>query len=584
MALVVLPLDPGLRADGADPGDAASAADASSESPAPAVGSRLSRRWTTIRAGLPRTALAVLCGVLLALSFPPYGVWPLSLVAVAGLSLLTHRRTARQAAWTGFAFGAPFLIWLLAWLTVIGADAWLLLAVFESLFLALMAAGLAVVSRLPAWPLWTACLWVAQEWARDRVPLGGFPWGRLAFANTTSPFTPLAAVGGAPLVSFAVALSGALLAAAVLALRTGGRTRAGQTRAVGAVAVALAAGVVGYAVPLPTAGTTAGGPAQAQVAVIQGNVPHAGMDFLGRPMQVLQNHVAETEKLAAAVAAGKAKQPQLVIWPENSSDVDPYTTPEAYQAIQQAVDDIKAPILVGALVDGPDAQHIQNEGIVWNPSTAVQSGPGAHYTKQHPVPFGEYVPFRSVLSKYITRLQRVAVDFAAGTRTGILQVGPARIGDVICFEVAYDGIVDDAVSKGGRVLVVQTNNATYEHTDQPDQQFAMSRLRAVEHGRAVLIAATSGISAVIEPDGSVLKQTRLATAAEIDASVPLRDPLTIADRVGAAPEWTLALIGLLAVGAGMVITGPKRRFRLRGTAEDAPVEERVAKADEGAGP
>ena len=555
MALVVLPLDPGLRADGA--GQGAASVDASP------AGSRLSRRWTRIRAGLPRTGLAVACGVLLALSFPPYGVWPLSLVAVAGLSLLTYRRTARQAAWTGFAFGAPFLIWLLAWLTVIGADAWLLLALFESLFLALMAAGLAVVSRLPAWPLWTACLWVAQEWARDRMPLGGFPWGRLAFANTTSPFTPLAALGGAPLVSFAVALSGALLAAAVLALRTGGRSRAGQTRAVGAVAIALAAGVVGYAVPLPTAGTTAGGPAQAEVAVIQGNVPHAGMDFLGRPMQVLQNHVAATEKLAAEVAAGKAEQPQLVIWPENSSDVNPYTTPEAYDAIQQAVDDIKAPILVGALVDGPDAQHVQNEGIVWNPTDAAQPGPGAHYTKQHPVPFGEYVPFRSVLSKYITRLQRVARDFAPGTRTGILQVGPARIGDVICFEVAYDGIVTDAVDKGGRVLVVQTNNATYEHTDQPDQQFAMSRLRAVEHGRAVLIGATSGISAVIEPDGSVLKQTQLATAAEIEASVPLRDPLTVADRVGAAPEWVLAVIGLLAVGAGMVITGPKRRFRLR---------------------
>jgi apolipoprotein N-acyltransferase len=554
VALVVLPLDSGRRTDDADPG---AAAEPPPDDSPPAV-SRLARRRATVRAGLPRTGLALLCGVLLALSFPPYGVWPLSLVAVAGLSLLTHHRTPRQAAWTGFAFGAPFLIWLLAWLTVIGADAWLLLALFESLFLALMAAGLAKVSRLPAWPLWTACLWVTQEWARDRVPLGGFPWGRLAFANTSSPFTPLAAVGGAPLVTFAVALSGALLAAAVLALRAGGRRKA-----VGAVAVALAAGIVGYAVPLPTAGTTAGGPAQADVALIQGNVPHAGMDFLGRPMQVLQNHVRATDALAAKVAAGKAKQPQLVIWPENSSDVDPYTTPDAYAAIQEAVNTIKAPILVGALVDGPDAQHVQNEGIVWNPSNAADPGPGAHYTKQHPVPFGEYVPFRSVLSKYITRLRRVAKDFAKGKQTGILQVGPARIGDVICFEVAYDGIVNDAVSKGGRVLVVQTNNATYEHTDQPVQQFAMSRLRAVETGRAVLIAATSGISAVIEPDGSVLKQTKLATAAEIEASVPLRDPLTIADRVGAAPEWFLAIVGLLAVGAAVGLAGPRRRFRLK---------------------
>jgi apolipoprotein N-acyltransferase len=158
------------------------------------------------------------------------------------------------------------------------------------------------------------------------------------------------------------------------------------------------------------------------------------------------------------------------------------------------------------------------------------------------------VPFRSILMKYITRLQRVARDFYPGDKTGILQVGPAKVGDVICFEVAYDGIVHDAVTKGGRVLVVQTNNATYEHTDQPDQQFAMSRLRAIEHGRAVVIAATSGISAVIAPDGSVVQRTQLATQAELDVKVPLRDGLTLADRVGAGPEWALSFVGLGAVG------------------------------------
>lgn len=549
-------VDPGGAVAVPDRPDAAEGGDG-------AAPSRLRRRLRAVRAGLPRTGLAVLCGVLLALSFPPYGLWPLSLVAVAGLALLTHRRTARQAAWTGFAFGAPFLIWLLFWLNVIGADAWLALAVFESLFLAAMAAGQAVTSRLPGWPLWTACLWVTQEWARDRVPLGGFPWGRLAFANTSSPYTPLAALGGAPLVTFAVALSGALLAAAALAVAKRGSDGRWRLRAVASVALGAVAGLVGYAVPIPTAGTTAGGPASAEIAVIQGNVPHAGMDFLGRPMQVLQNHVQATLALAQQVAEGKKAKPELVIWPENSSDVNPYTTPEAYAAIQQAVDAIGVPILVGALVDGPDAQHVQNEGIVWAPSIAAKPGPGAHYTKQHPVPFGEYVPFRSVLSKYITRLQRVARDFAQGTTTGILQVGPARIGDVICFEVAYDGIVNDAVSKGGRVLVVQTNNATYEHTDQPDQQFAMSRLRAVEHGRAVVIAATSGISAVIEPDGSVEQQSKLATAAELEANVPLRDTLTVADRVGAAPEWVLSIAGLLAVGAAVGIATVRKRRSTR---------------------
>ncbi|MGW5696763.1 anhydro-N-acetylmuramic acid kinase, partial [Streptomyces asiaticus] len=139
----------------------------------------------------------------------------------AALALLTHGRTARQGAWTGFAFGVPFFLLLLKWLSVVGWDAVVGLSIIEAAFLALMGAGLALVSRLPVpalWPLWTACLWVAEEWARDRVPFGGFPWGRLAFANTGSPYTPLAALGGAPLVTFGVALTGGALAGAALTL------------------------------------------------------------------------------------------------------------------------------------------------------------------------------------------------------------------------------------------------------------------------------------------------------------------------------------------------------------------------------
>ncbi|GAA5018619.1 hypothetical protein GCM10025734_70660 [Kitasatospora paranensis] len=259
-----------------------------------------------------------------------------------------------------------------------------------------------------------------------------------------------------------------------------------------------------------------------------------------------------------------------MIWPENASDLDPFSVPEAYVRIDQAVKAVGVPTLVGALVDGPDAQHVQNEGIVWSPTT----GPGASYTKQHPVPFGEFVPFRAELSKVITRLQRVARDFYPGDHNGVMQLGPARIGDVICFEVAYDEIVRDTVDDGGRVLVVQTNNATYNRTGQTEQQLAMSRLRAVEHGRAVLIAATSGISAVIAPDGSVLQQTKELTPAIINASVPLRDSRTVADRVGAGPEWALALAGLLACGA--VAAGAVRRRRSGGTpAQPEPLDQVV---------
>ncbi|WP_127359510.1 apolipoprotein N-acyltransferase [Actinacidiphila soli] len=525
--------------------------------PAPGRPGRLRRAREAARRGAPRSSVAAVLGLALAAAFPPYDIWPLSLIAVAGLALLVRGRTARQGAWTGFAFGFPFFVWLLQWLHVVGWDAVVGLSAIEAVFIAALGAGLAVTSRLPAWPLWGACLWVAEELVRDRQPFGGFPWGRLAFANTGSPFTPLAALGGAPLVTFGVALSGGLLAAAALAayrLRGNPRTVRAALPAVGATALAGAVLASGYGVPVPTNATDS-----VQVAIVQGNVQQPGMHFLGRPRKILQNHVQATLKLAADVKAGKVAKPDLVIWPENSSDLDPFNDPQTYADITEAVQAMGVPILVGALVDGPDATHVQNEGIVWDPVT----GPGASYTKQHPVPFGEYVPYRTELTKVIKRLDQIQRDFYPGKSTGVLNIGGAKLGDVICFEVAYDGIVHDTVKAGARALVVQTNNATYGLTGQPEQQLAMYRLRAVEHGRAVVAAATSGISAVVSPDGTIEQRTKEFTQDVLSAKVPLRDEMTIADRVGELPEWTLAMVGLLSC-AGAFALGRRGRTEAKG--------------------
>ncbi|WP_326692141.1 MULTISPECIES: apolipoprotein N-acyltransferase [unclassified Streptomyces] len=503
----------------------------------------------------PRTALAVLSGLALALAFPPYGVWPLSLVAVVAFSLLVRGRTARQGAWSGFAFGLPFFLFLLKWLHVVGWDATIGLAFIQALFVALLGAAFAVATRLPAWPLWGACLWVTEEFLRDRLPFGGFPWGRLAFANSGSPYTPLAALGGAPLVTFAVALTGTLLAAVALAAwrlraESAARTRRAYGTAAGALVLAAAVTAAGFAVPVPTKADD-----NVRIAVVQGNVSKPGMDFLGRPMKILNNHVKATLDLAERVKQGKEPKPDLVIWPENASDLDPYKWPEAGRRIDEAVKAVGVPVLVGALVDHPTKEgYVENQGIVWDP----KKGPGASYTKQHPVPFGEYVPFRKQLSKVITRLQQVPRDFYPGEHTGVLQTGPARLGDVICFEVAYDEIPRDTVRDGARALVVQTNNATYGRTGQPEQQLVMSKLRAVEHGRAVVTAATSGISAVVAPDGTVEQRTDEFTRDVLTADLPLRDGLTVADRVGAVPEQVIAIVGVLAC-AGAWILGRRRR-------------------------
>jgi apolipoprotein N-acyltransferase len=206
---------------------------------------------------------------------------------------------------------------------------------------------------------------------------------------------------------------------------------------------------------------------------------------------------------------------------------------------------IGVPTLVGAVVNGPDADHVQNMGIVWDP----EKGPGQQYVKRHPVPFGEYIPFRGLLTKFIKRLDQIPRDFARGTFDSVVDVGPVRVGDVICFEVAYDGLIRDAIEGGGQLLVVQTNNATYTGTGQLEQQFAISRYRAIETGRTVVVAATNGISGVVEPDGTVVAKTGQRTRAVLDERVELGDGVTLGVRIGLWVELVMCGLALACVAA-----------------------------------
>lgn len=503
------------------------------ESPDPA--GRLAALRRGGRAGWPRTLAASAAGLVMWPAFPPYDLWPLAPVGVAALTLALRGLRPRTAAWLGLLCGAVFFLPILSGIAKIGPDGWILLSVVQALYLAPLGAGIAIVTRLPGWPVWTAALWVAEEFVRGRAPFGGFPWARLAFSQTGTPLTPYAALGGAPLVTFLTALAGGLLAYALV--RGERRVAALVLAGVGAI------GAAGLLIPVPTTGRPV------TVAVIQGNVPRLGLDFNSQRRAVLDNHVRRTRELAARVRAGTVARPELVIWPENSSDIDPYEDPEARALIDGAVKEIGVPVLVGAVIDAEDGEHVENRGIVWDPRT----GPGDYYVKRHPVPFGEYIPFRALLTKMITRFERIPRDFAQGRRPGLLRLGPARIGDVICFEVAYDGVVRDVASS--ELLVVQTNNATYGRTSLPPQQIAMSRLRAVEHGRAVLVAATSGISAIVAPDGRMIDKSAEFTPAVQVATVRARTARTLSDRLGALPEFALALLALGALGAALRKTG-----------------------------
>ena len=514
--------------------------------------------YATVRAVRGRRALArrVLAGAgagaLLALAFPPFdllGGW-VALPAFAAL-VAAHRGLARgSGALVGLAAGTAFFLILLRWLLVLGPDAWVVLSLVCAAFWAGAGAAMPWLLARPAWVVSVPLLWVVMEASRERIPFGGFPWGRLAFSQAGTGLVGWGAIGGPAVLSMAVALGGTALLAAVLAARD--RHIAAAAASVAVVgALVLAGGVARDA--------DWGGPDEGSqpIAIVQGNVPRLGLDFNEQRRAVLDNHVRVTEELAADVAAGTAPQPVAVIWPENSSDIDPLRNPDATDQIDRAADAIAAPILVGAVLANPDDPAtdaspgtILNVALVWDPET----GPGDRYVKRHPVPFGEYLPFRDVLTRFITRFERVPRDFAAGDEPGFLMVGPVPLGVVICFEVAYDELVRDAVLAGGQVLVVQTNNATYGRTGQPEQQLAISRVQAVASGRTTLVAATSGISAVIGPDGGLLWRTLEFTDDATVADVPMRAGMTPAMRVGALPE-AIAVVALLA----LVLAGRRRR-------------------------
>jgi len=151
----------------------------------------------------------------------------------------------------------------------------------------------------------------------------------------------------------------------------------------------------------------------------------------------------------------------------------------------------------------------------------------------------------------------VRSDFVAGPTPGVLTVGPATVGDVICFEVAYDDVVRDTVLGGAQVLVVQTNNATFNEAEAL-QQLSMVRLRAVEHGRPALMASTVGVSGFVDKSGNVYDATQFNAEAVIVRRVELSSARTIATNLGVLPELALVVAAL-----GVLVTSVVGRMRRR---------------------
>ncbi|MFD9434646.1 apolipoprotein N-acyltransferase [Streptomyces sp. NPDC060002] len=508
----------------------------------PSRGARLLR--------LVPAAAAALSGVLLYVSFPPRTLWWLALPAFAVLGWVLRGRSWKAALGLGYLFGLGFLLPLLVWTGVeVGPGPWLALVVIEAVFVALVGVGVAAVSKLPAWPLWAAALWIAGEAARARVPFRGFPWGKIAFGQADGVFLSLAAVGGTPVLGFAVVLCGFGLYEVVRLVLE--RRRSGEVRR-SAAALAL------LSVALPVVGAVAARSlvsdkaedGTATVALIQGNVPRLGLEFNAQRRAVLDYHARETERLAAEVKAGKVAQPDFVLWPENSSDIDPFAYADAAAVIDKAAKAINAPISVGGVVERDG--KLYNEQILWDPV----EGPTQTYDKRQVQPFGEYLPLRSFIGAINENwTSMVGQDFSRGSKPGVFDMDGTEVGLATCYEAAFDWAVRDTVTHGAQLISVPSNNATFDRSEMTYQQLAMSRVRAVEHSRTVTVPVTSGVSAIIMPDGKITQKTGMFVADSLVQKVPLRSSETPATKLGILPEIALVLVAVgglgWAIGAGV---------------------------------
>ena len=504
-----------------------------------------------------RLIVAVAGGLALTAAFEPIAIAYLVPIGVGLFALATRDLPFWRSGLVGLVFGVAFYFSHIDWMrTSIGPDAWFALSTVEALFYGLVGLAVPLLRRLPAWPVWLAATWTATDELRSGWPFSGMPWGRLAFAVADTPVAPALAYVGMTGVSFLLGLVGFLLAAGIETWLPRAEASVRRTRrlALGGAVAVLAVLLIPAVAPYDVEETDS-----AVVAAVQGNLPGPADDILYDHRGVTRNHVDATIDLAE-----DGVRPDFVLWPENSTAVDPFLDSEVNDGIREAVAAIGVPVVVGGLVDDGE-DHVLNQGIVWDPAT----GPGDRYTKQHPVAYGEYIPFRRYWDPNFGALRTIGRDMKSGTRTSPLMVDGIAVGDAICFDVAYDDVMRDQLRAGAELLTVQTSNASFIFSHQIDQQFAITRLRAVESGRWLVVASPNGLTGVIAPDGTVVASADPRTTAVLVERVGLGTELTPATRIGVWPSRTFSGMSLLGVVLGGIAYRRQRDHAGSRAADDA---------------
>ncbi|MCU1375477.1 MAG: Apolipoprotein N-acyltransferase [Actinomycetia bacterium] len=476
--------------------------------------------------------LALAAGLLLTLGLPPFGFWPLALVGAGVLAtILRQPLSTRRRALVGLLVGVGFLAPGLWWMTEFSLPGWALAMLLEAGMVTL-----AVVLVPPGrWKLvgFPAAL-VLADVMRGHWPFGGVPIATVGETQIGGPLLDAARIGGGLLVTALVGITGVALSSLV------GR------RPVRAIAAILLVGLVAVAGSVAPDGVRR---STLRAAIVQAGGERGTRAIDTSAAAVFEAHLAATDLVPAGV--------DLILWPEDVVDVegDVLKTPEGDRLAAAAA--MHGATLVAGVVEG-EAKDFRNIARAWEPDGRI----GPAYEKNHRVPFGEYIPFRSLVEK-VADISAVPRDAHIGHGTGVLPTRAGRLGVVISFEVFFARRARDAIAHGGQVLLVPTNASSYSSTQMPALELGAARMRAIETGRDVLQAAPTGFSAVVDHRGTVRQRTNLGDREVLTATVERRAGDTLYTRLGDGPFVFLTLLALV-IAWGFTIRASRRADPLRG--------------------
>lgn len=477
--------------------------------------------------------LSALAGVGMWAAFPSLSLWWLIFPSLAIYFSRVDHSTLSRGLLNTVVFGFSWWLPLIHWVTLAtgGYLPWVALATTQVIALCLWAViarlsqSIPVVNSPLGQPFVYALTWVGVEQLRSHYPWTGFPWGNVAMPQVDSPLGQLAPWGGEVVVSF-VSVALAVTLRRVFYFRSDLGDEHWFTRPallVGSFGVFF----VAWMIPLPLsqeAGTI-------RVGVVQGDVELPGAHTFGIEGKVTTNNSVMTRELVA-----QSDPVDLLIWGETGADRDPRESGLVAQLVDSSATLAHAPLLFGFANVKDDKRW--NWLGVWYGSEGLDEE--SLYAKQKPVPFGEFIPFRSLISKLATQAAQINMDMAAAENLALMNVHlndsrtiPIAIG--ICFESAYPAVIGPGVMAGGQLIVTPSNNYHFQSSSESAQQNQLLRFRAMEYSRSAIQASTTGMSSVILPDGRMKATTDPQSAAWLADSVPLRTSITKSAELGELP-------------------------------------------------